>query len=275
MFSFVFLEAALFGIFGLIIGSFLNVLIYRQGTGKGLGGRSRCMSCGKTLEWFDLIPVFSWIALRAKCRFCGSRVSIQYPLVEASTGIIFAFIGAAPTFGISYKLLSCAIAALLIAIAAYDIKHTIIPDPWVWTFNILAFLVSLIAGSWQLAALLAGPLAALPLAALWYVSKGRWMGFGDAKLALGIGWLLGPFVGLASVMFAFVIGAAVSVCILIPLSYKDRIFRYLGITRLSRAGGGLTMKSEVAFGPFLILSCIMFWLLALYGMPLPFGSFGM
>lgn len=273
-------SAFLFGVFGLIVGSFLNVLVYRQGTGRGISGRSACMSCGAKLGWLDLVPFFSWVFLRARCRHCGSRISAQYPLVEVTTGVLFAIIGGISGFGILYKLLFCLLAAILVAIAVYDIKHTIIPDAWAYVFDALALLtmVSLFAqdGSLPLWLLLvSGPLTAFPLAALWFVSGGRWMGFGDVKLAVGIGWLLGPVYGILTIMLAFIIGAAVSVFVLIPLSHIHHIYRYLGITRLKGRGSGLTMKSEVAFGPFLILSCIIFWFFQLYGVPFPLGFLGL
>jgi Bacterial Peptidase A24 N-terminal domain len=80
-----------FGMFGLIVGSFFNVVIIR-GTGA-LIGRSACMSCGKTLAWYDMVPVVSWFLLRGRCRTCGSALSIQYPLVEGATAILFALVG--------------------------------------------------------------------------------------------------------------------------------------------------------------------------------------
>src|SRR3989344_9700256 len=94
-----------FGLFGLIVGSFLNVLILRWGT-RPLTGRSACMSCGRTIPWYDLVPVFSWILLGGQCRSCGSRISLQYPLVESVTGLLFFFIGLAqlPSTPISPRL---------------------------------------------------------------------------------------------------------------------------------------------------------------------------
>src|ERR1700752_70221 len=83
----------LFGIaafvFGTIIGSFLNVVALRYNTGFSLGGRSRCFSCGKTLYWYKLIPLFSFLIQGGRCRKCHSQISIQYPLVEALTGLVF------------------------------------------------------------------------------------------------------------------------------------------------------------------------------------------
>jgi leader peptidase (prepilin peptidase)/N-methyltransferase len=81
-----------FGTLGLCVGSFLNVVILRQGTGA-FSGRSSCMSCAKTLAWYDLVPIASWVFLRGRCRACDSSISIQYPLVEGATAILFAFFG--------------------------------------------------------------------------------------------------------------------------------------------------------------------------------------
>ena len=280
-------QGVVFGVLGLLIGSFLNVLVLRQGTGRGLSGRSSCMSCGCRLIWSDLIPVFSWLVLRGRCRECGSRVSIQYPLVEATTGILFALFGPAVVLAFHLPFPTCvllildyvAIISILIAIAAYDILHTIIPDVWAYLFAVLAFLSQFLTAlpgySNVLVLLAAGPLAALPLYVLWLVSKGRWMGLGDAKLALGIGWLLGPVLGLASIMFAFIVGAVVSVFVLMPLSRIGRLYAYLGITRLSADTSSLTMRSEVAFGPFLIASCLIMWFFQLYDISAPFGFFGL
>ncbi len=266
--------AVLFGILGLIVGSFLNVLVLRRSL-KSLGGRSACMSCGSQIAWYDNIPVISWFILGGRCRTCGSRISFQYPLVEAVTGILFALLGyqglsVVLTEGVLVLLIYAVIIALLVAIATYDIKHTIIPNAWVWTFNALALataLTTLDISSSVLHTLIAGPVAALPLFALWLVSKGRWMGFGDVKLALGIGWLLGLANGFFAVVLAFVIGALVSVGILLPLPYLSTLLQKWGIVRFRASYTRLTMKSEVPFGPFLIASCVLVWFALLYSVP--------
>src|SRR3989338_9888129 len=116
------LTAISFGLFGLIVGSFLNVLILRWGT-RPLTGRSACMSCGRTIPWYDLVPIFSWILLGGRCRLCGSRISLQYPLVESGTGLLFFIIGLAP-LPLYLHLLALPIAAILLAIAVYDLKRS-------------------------------------------------------------------------------------------------------------------------------------------------------
>lgn len=260
--------AVIFALFGLIVGSFLNVLIVRA-TVRALSGRSACMSCGRGILWYDLIPVLSWVWLGGRCRFCRSKISAQYPLVELTTAFLFAALGAAPV-PIIVRLFGLPILAILVAISAYDLRHTIIPDAWVWIFNALALISSLLTTNYLLLTILSGPAVALPLFALWLVSRGRWMGLGDAKLALGIGWLLGPLYGIVALFFAFVIGAVVSVFVLLPLPHVALYLSKRGIARLSNSSPRLTMKSEVPFGPFLVAACLLVWFSLLYGIPLPF-----
>ena len=224
-------------IFGAIIGSFLNVVIYRYHTGKTVGGRSQCLTCGKTLTARELIPIFSFFTQRGKCRKCGAKISRQYPLVEIATGLLFLLIYTLhpALYALLYHWI---VASILVVIVAYDIRHTIIPDGFAYPFAILAFLYGLFSppvGVSLFWFVLSGPLLAVPFAFLWLVSQGRWMGLGDAKLALGIGWFLGWYQGLSALIIAFWIGAIVGILLLFLKSKR------------------FTMKSEIPFGPFLIL----------------------
>src|SRR3989344_9671241 len=154
-----------FGLFGLIIGSFLNVLTIREGERSTLG-RSSCMSCRSTIRWYDLVPIFSWILLRGRCRDCRNPISLQYPLLEAGTGLVFTLIALAPIPLLS-KVLALPIAALLLAIAVYDFRTTIIPDTWVFLCG-AASLLSAVLGAMSsslpiFSAVLGGPIAAAPL----------------------------------------------------------------------------------------------------------------
>ena len=133
---------------GLIIGSFLNVVIARYNTQKNFGGRSACMSCENKLCWYELIPLFSFFALRGRCRSCKTKISTQYPLVELGTGLLFAllflkfqnvFFFSTIDFAISYALYATMF-SLLVVIAVYDLKHKIIPDTLSLVFGVLAFL---------------------------------------------------------------------------------------------------------------------------------------
>jgi len=237
---------ALMFIFGLFWGSFLNVIAVRYNTGDSfLKGRSFCFCCGKTLCWYELIPVLSFLFQKGKCRECKSKISAQYMLVELLTGTIFLliFLKSLPLFT---TLLFAAIWSTLIVITIYDARHKIIPDGVVYTFIGLSLVSLLLTWTFDVQVginiwdLLAGPLLALPFAGLWYFSKGTWMGFGDAKLALGMGWFLGLSGGAAAIMLGFWSGAIVGLAL-------------MGISSLVKKSRGFTMKSEIPFGPFLIL----------------------
>ncbi|MEK7662093.1 MAG: prepilin peptidase [Patescibacteria group bacterium] len=239
--------AVLFFIFtlGAVIGSFLNVVIFRFNTSRSLSGRSVCLYCGKVLSWYELIPIVSFLLLRGRCASCKSRLSVQYPLVELSTAIIFVltFYKIFPSlvfeFSLFPLLVTCYLLicfSFLIVISAYDLRHFIIPDTLAYLFAALAFLRPFLfpfPGEDIIYAVSAGPLLALPFAALHFASRGRWMGLGDAKLALGLGFFLGLVRSTFAFIFSFWIGALVSLILL-----------FLGRR-------GFTMKSEIPFAPFL------------------------
>lgn len=240
----------LFFIFGLIIGSFLNVVICRYNTGATIGGRSMCLSCGSGLTWRNLIPVFSYVFQRGHCSYCRSHISWQYPLVELLVASLY--VGVFVVFGLSFMAMYLLLQiAILVVIAVYDIKHKIIPNEFVYAFSALSLGALVLEGaigsfSGLLWHFLAGPLLAAPFAGLWYFSKGQWMGFGDAKLALGIGWFLGLAGGYVAIALSFWIGAVVSVG-LIALSHMHTLLF---------AKKRVTMKSEIPFGPFLIAGTV-------------------
>lgn len=245
-------------ILGTIIGSFLNVVIYRLGSGFGFSGRSKCLSCGKTLRAFMLVPLFSYLWQCGRCAYCRTKISPQYPLVECATGLLFVMVllvhGSSLFFsGIGtfiLFLLDLVIWSILVAITVYDLKHKIIPDRLALLFaffsGIALFLklrIGILPESyipifdtvplWIDVA--AGPLLAFPFAALWFFSGGRAMGLGDAKLVWGIGWFLGFAKGFSAIIFSFWIAFIPSV-ILLLLPKKS-----------------FTMKSEIPFAPYLVL----------------------
>jgi leader peptidase (prepilin peptidase)/N-methyltransferase len=248
-------------IFGAVIGSFLNVVIYRYNTGKGLGGRSMCGVCGKTLEALELIPIVSFLFLRGRCRVCKTVISIQYPFVELLTGLLFVAVSAqmtntftliTPMILVQTTLFLLA-TALFVVVTVYDWKHKIIPDGIVfslWGLGAINLVMILVSGGnslffWE--TLLAGPLLALPFWALWQFSKGRWIGLGDAKLAWAFGWLFGLELGLSGLVFGFWIGTIFTLGImgLSKLGSSKKLW-------LPRGFRSLTMKSEIPLGPFLV-----------------------
>ena len=244
-------------LFGLIIGSFLNVVIYRLHTGHSLNNRSHCLSCGTMLQWYELFPLFSYLALGGRCRTCGALIPPRYFFVELLTGI--AFLGAAwYAFDLLTFLKSSILLALLIVIVVYDLRHFIIPDELVVVLTVLAGVVVVGESFWQadgmgiVQALLAGGLASGSYGSLWLLSSGRWIGLGDVKLAFPLGVLVGvPFV-FSLVVWSFWIGAAVSVALLGAQALLTRGKKHLHI-----GARPLTIKSEVPFAPFLVAAFIL------------------
>lgn len=249
-------------VLGTIVGSFLNVLILRYNTGiSAMKGRSFCFSCGKKLGPLELIPILSFILQGGKCQGCQSKISWQYPIVESLTGLLFVgvfikYLGLVGLFfDIWYVLVSLFIIAVLIFIVVYDIKHKIIPDSLVITFGLLS-LLKIILDFYLLPGtpaeiktrliyyLLAGPALALPLFFIWLISKGRWMGLGDPKLVLGIGWFLGPILGLSALILAFWTGAFYGLVLLV-------------LAKFSWHGLKITGQTEVPFAPFLVLGFLL------------------
>ncbi|HEY4528665.1 MAG TPA: prepilin peptidase [Candidatus Paceibacterota bacterium] len=204
-------------VFGTVVGSFLNVVGLRWNA-KDFGGRSKCPKCGKTLKWYELIPVFSFLFLRGKCSKCSGKISWLYPIVEIWTGLIFATV----------PLIFLPVFCLYIVITIYDLHHKIIPDPLVY----IAITLSLIYGyeNWFVGLLLFSFFASI-----WFLSRGRAMGFGDAKLALSIGLLLGLSQGIYALILSFWLGALI------------------GIILMQSKKINITMKSEIPFAPFLVL----------------------
>jgi leader peptidase (prepilin peptidase) / N-methyltransferase len=239
----------IFFIFGLIIGSFLNVVVYRLNAVESLLERSHCPHCRKKVRWFDNVPLLSFVLLSARCRDCGEKISWQYPLTELTTGIVFALIG--NYFFYSYDSSSwlltayyLAIFSLLLVIFMYDLKYMEIPMVILWIGIALSavYFLSVDGQNFHVAAsildlktisgLIGGLVAFLFFFSLASYSKETWMGYGDAYIGFLSGFIVGWPNILWTLMLSFTIGALVSVA-LILLRKK-------------------TMKSQVPFAPFLI-----------------------
>lgn len=221
------------GALGLILGSFLNALLYRYKTGRSIAhGRSKCMHCGHTLGALDLIPVLSYMLLAGKCRYCRSRISWQYPLVELIAAVLSVALYIQDPHPLRFAL-HLVLFLTLLFVVVYDIRHKIIPWGALGLLAVLTLCNVYLQGPTGYA-LLAGPALAAPLLLLSLVSKGRWMGWGDGLLEMSLGWLLGLTAGLTALIGAFWAGAIVGI-IAIGLSKR------------------YTMSSEVPFAPFLIL----------------------
>lgn len=216
------------GIFGLIVGSFLNVVVLRMNTGKRLDGRSKCLSCNKTLRWYHMIPVISFLIQGGKCAFCKSRISVQYPIVEFLTAILFA--GAAFAFPEARNLVPwLIIISCGIIISVYDSYHHIIPK--------YPLIIIAIAGLLLYPSLLGFLIVPLFFLIVWVLSKGRLIGFGDIEIMAVIGLILGILGGFSALLIAFWI--ATLVVIIGALLSKKTLMQL--------------RKKRIAFGPFLFL----------------------
>jgi leader peptidase (prepilin peptidase) / N-methyltransferase len=232
---------------GVVVGSFLNVVGLRWNSGLDLSGRSFCPVCRKKLSWWELFPVFSFFLLKGRCKGCRTNISWQYPLVEVWTGLIFVttYIILNPIFTLSLIrfALTIGIFSIFVVITIYDLRHKIIPDPLVYIAICLGILLQIITLNTSLLDWLAGPMLFSFFGLIWLLSRGRAMGFGDAKLGLAVGLLLGAAQGISAIVLAFWIGTFVT------LTYMT--FIRLGFP-LWRGKKRLTMKSEVPFAPFII-----------------------
>ena len=226
------------------------------------------MSCGYTLTVRELIPIVSFIASFGRCRQCESKISLQYPLVEALTGLLFLgiYFLDLPILALLYMLVAT---SLLIVLLVYDIHHKIIPDAIVYTFAFMGLFQTVIDFSTltfhtpSAIAIISGPLLFLPFFLLWFFSRGRFMGLGDAKLALGMGWFLGISQGVLAVMFAFWAGALVGILLIIT----PMISRKTAVPQ----SWSFTLKSQIPFAPFLIFAFFitLFFDINLYALILP------
>jgi len=237
-------------ILGLIIGSFLNCVIYRLEKEESfLKGRSKCPKCRQELNWKDLIPIFSFLFLKGKCRYCKEPISWHYPLVEFATGLLFVLIfwslnlefisdfgfRISDFFTVCYLLTVC---CLLVIIFVYDLKHYLIPDRVIFPGIGLALLYDLFlifssAEAWVKAEDFGfAILPSLLFLAIILFSRGRWMGLGDFNLAVFMGLFLGWPNIIAALFFGVFLGAIMGVGLI-----------FLGRKKLS---------SEIPFGPFLV-----------------------
>ena len=228
-------EIALGALGGALIGSFLNVVIYRMPRGESLvSPGSRCPACETEIRPYDNVPVLSWLLLRGRCRHCGASIPARYPAVELLTAVAFAAVVAVRGAD-SQLLLELPFVAMLIAVAGIDLEHHIIPNRIVVPATAWALIAALLVARSDLGELLiagAAAFLALLLAALAYPAG---MGMGDVKLAGVMGLYLG--LAVAPALFAaFAVGAIVGVGIVI-VSGGDR-------------------RRGVPFGPFLALGGI-------------------
>ena len=234
-------------ILGLFLGSFFNVLSDRLPQEQSILGRSHCDFCKKNLTVLDLIPVYSFLSLKGRCRYCHKKLSYFYPLVEILTGCLFviAWITTPIVIPTAVNLLAARIITIglfsvLLTIFMADVKYHLIPDSLQFVFLVLALCYHLVqAASWLMLGsfIVSGILVMLPILILYLITRGRGMGFGDVKLAFVIGFLLGTIPGWIALYIGFIAGSVVGVALLITKKKK--------------------LQSQIAFCPFLIIGIVL------------------
>ncbi|MEX2052900.1 MAG: prepilin peptidase [Candidatus Paceibacterota bacterium] len=237
---------------GLVVGSFINVVVYRLPKGRTfISGRSSCTNCLKQIEWYDLIPVVSFFALKARCRNCKTAISWQYPLAELYSGAMFLFSFQIFSENLVYWLFSLFLIEIFLILALIDWQNLILPDSVI----LAAIAVTLIFGVYQRfwdnapsggvignilsrgnvsAALLFFAVIFL----IWFLSKGEWIGLGDAKLVGVIGLAFG-MLGATFIIYGAVFLGMIAGLIILMAKKGD-------------------MKTKLPFGTFLSVSATIY-----------------
>jgi leader peptidase (prepilin peptidase)/N-methyltransferase len=230
--------AVLCGVFGLVIGSFLNVVIHRvPQRASVVRPPSACPSCGNEIEPRDNIPVVSWLLLRGRCRQCSARISVRYPLVELGTGLLFAAVAVRYDDDLilpAYLVLT----ACLIAVSLIDLEHFIVPNRILWAacaLGVPLLVLAAVDDGWShLRSSAVGAVVGLGLLLAIHLVNPRGMGMGDVKLAGVLGLYLG-FFGIGHVLFGLFLG-----------------FLLGSVLGLLLIGTGIrSRKDHIPFAPFL------------------------
>lgn len=203
-----------------------------------------------------MVPIFSQIFLKGKCKGCKTKISNEYIIMEMLSGVVFVmvFYKFLPYFGLVnpfYFFGGIAIALIvfssLLVISFYDYRHKLIPTGYLYLFLITSFFgMFLLRDVALIGDILAGPIVAFPFYFLWVISKGKWIGLGDAKLALGMGWFLGLSSATTAILLSFWMGAAVAIILMLLRGTKYK------------------MQTEIPFGPFLVLGTFIAFVYSLH-----------
>jgi len=222
---------------GAAIGSFINVVALRFVTGKTLKGRSHCPHCKKQLTWIDLVPVFSYVFLLGRCRFCKKAISPRYVVVELIAGaslLMLAFSSSIPITIINFILVTVLLILFLI-----DLKTLILPDFYVVLTAVIAFIrIGLHTDQSPKSVFMGMLIGSGFLLALWIITRGAGIGLGDIKLMIPLGALFGTSATISLLFIAFMVGGGIGTFLLLT----------------KRA----TPKTAIPFGPLLSGVAILF-----------------
>lgn len=196
-------------LYGIVIGSFLNVCIYRIPRGEEIvKTKSHCMVCGKQLKWYDLFPLISFLALKGKCRYCGTKLSWQYPLVEGANGILYCIVVAEKGMNIN-SIIYCLMVSALLTLSVIDFRTFEIP----LGINRFLLVLGILHGILNYEEILDWGLGFLSvstgLLVLYWITKGRAIGGGDLKLMAVSGLMLGVKKNLLAFVLACILGSII------------------------------------------------------------------
>ena len=211
--------------YGIIIGSFLNVCIYRIPKSESIVvARSHCMKCGKQIKWYDLVPLVSFLMLRGKCRYCKEKLSWQYPVVEALNGILYGVVVLINGFNV-VSVLYCLATSALLALSIIDWRTFEIPIGFNYFIGILGVIrVITDLGHWY--DYVIGFFAVILFLLILYIAtKGRGIGGGDIKLMAAAGLLLGWKLIILSLGLGCLLGSVIHL-ILMKVQNKDRVLAF-------------------------------------------------
>jgi leader peptidase (prepilin peptidase)/N-methyltransferase len=272
-------------LFGSALGSFVAVIADRYNTGLSFfKGRSICFSCNHELQSKDLVPMFSFLFLKGKCRYCKSKIPASTFVAEIIMGLLTLLVAmkigifdnfparlaievvAGGQFLTFNFLILISIFATILLISLYDLRHFIIPDAFLIGLFILSIFYlsisnfSIISNSVSftsyLVSLASGIVLAIPFLLIFLISKGTWFGFGDVKYIVVLGFFLGLAGGLSAVVLAFWIGAVFAILAMV----LKKLTPFINLPLLQN---NLTIKSEIPFGPFLSLGIVISFYLSL------------
>ena len=222
-------------VFGLLVGSFVNVVVHRVPRGQSIvSPPSSCPACGHRIGPLENIPVLSWLALGGRCSSCKAPIAIRYPLVELAVGSLFAL--SALEYGPTLAgAAACLLSALLVAILFFDLDHLLIPDSLVIPCAVVAFALGA-ADHRVLEGLEGAAICGGTFFLIYLATRGRGMGLGDVKLAAALGLALQQSSAIALVVASFIVGAILAVPVL--------------------AGGSRGRRDALPFGPFLVIAAL-------------------
>lgn len=214
-------------VLGLLVGSFVNAFVLRAKNGLPLMTRSACVRCVAPIAWYDAIPIVSYLALRGRCRRCTAAIEWQYPAVEAAMAVLFALFAARVVFDIGVPIFiadservllfvrDAVVSAFLVIIFLYDFRFSVIPDRFSVPAIVVALIMNIVLGASAWAMLVGGLMLGAFFSLQFLISQGRWVGGGDIRMGLLIGFLLGLPLGMLAIFLSYVGGAIAGIMLLI------------------------------------------------------------